>query len=110
MLPLAVLLMAALWAYTAWFRRASERLAHRWAQEHGLKLLWLEQCRFFWRRPRGVGAGRHDVILRFAGRSADGQTISGWLSVGTTPMSLRPNRIRVRLEGSDLPGGYDEYY
>ena len=101
LVPLGVGSALALWAYLAWFRRASERMIRRWAGENRLELLWLEHTRVFGRKPAGLNAGRYDVIFRFAARSADGRPVAGWVSVGTTPASLRPDRMSVALTDSD---------
>jgi hypothetical protein len=101
LLPLGVGSALALWAYTVWFRRASERMIHQWAQENRLALLWLERIRVFGRNPAGLSAGSHDLVFRFAARSAEGRHVAGWISVGTTPASLRPGRISVALNDSN---------
>ena len=100
LVPLGVVSSLSLWAYLSWFRRASERAIFRWAGENGLKLLWLERTRVSW-RDRPVRASRHDLTYRFGARAADGRVLGGWISVGTTPMSLRPDRIRVTLAEPD---------
>ena len=95
LLPLLLVLIAALWGYQTYFQHASEALIWRWAEEHRLKLLALERVRVRWRNPPGVRAGKNSMLFRLVAKTADGSQVEGWAVVGTTPLSLKPNKIRV---------------
>ena len=107
LLPLGVVSVVFLWVYLTWFRHASEALVFRWAEEHGLRIVSLDQTRRWWRNPPGVRVGRYDLLFHFAAKAADGSRVEGWITVGTTPMSLKPNQIRVVIDG---PGGGGDPY
>ncbi len=95
MLPLAALLVFLLWVYLSWFERASESLIRGWAGDNGLNLLLLERVRFRWRSPPGIYVGKNNILFSFVARSPERNELSGWMIVGASSMSLRPDTIRV---------------
>jgi hypothetical protein len=98
-IPLLCVLLTALWLYFKWYHQKCDESVHRWAQDQGLKLLVLEPRRHgVWSRPREIRVGKHDRVYHFVAQDRSGESISGCISVGTSPMSLLPDRIRVMTE------------
>ena len=85
--------------YRVWDLRASERLIRRWAEANGLTVVLLQRRRLGFDKPPMVSAGKHWTPYHFVARDAAGGTIDGWISVGSSSLSLKPNLLRIVVDG-----------